>query len=203
MQRVNQLGYIGFGVSDMNAWANFSTQVLGLQRADDDENALQRYRMDEYRNRVLVYQDDADDLGFLGWEVDSKQALYAMAEQLRAAGVQVTPASKEEAELRKVTELMRFEDVNGVTSELYYGAELAFEAPFHSPRPISGFVTGEQGIGHAVLSVEIWRYRAVLLRRTGHARERLHHDFTRWVSFDIGFLHCNPRHHTIALRVST
>ena len=200
MQRVNQLGYIGFGVSDMNAWANFSTQVLGLQRADDDENALQRYRMDEYRNRVLVYQDDADDLGFLGWEVDSKQALYAMAEQLRAAGVQVTPASKEEAELRKVTELMRFEDVNGVTSELYYGAELAFEAPFHSPRTISGFVTGEQGIGHAVLSVEDLDASMRFYCDVLGMRESDYITISRGgMSFDIGFLHCNPRHHTIAL----
>ena len=89
--------------------------------------------------------------------------------------------------------------MNGVTSELYYGAELAFEAPFHSPCPISGFVTGDQG-GHAVLSVENLEASMRFYCDVLGMRESDYITISRGgVSFDIGFLHCNPRHHTIAL----
>ena len=105
MQRVNQLGYIGFGVSNLNAWATSTPKFLGFSELTMTSMPCNVTAWMSTAT-VLVYQDDADDLGFLGWEVDSKQALHAMAEQLRAAGVEVTPASKEDAESRKVTELV-------------------------------------------------------------------------------------------------
>ncbi len=88
----------------------------------------------------------------------------------------------------------------GLRSELYYGAQLAFEQPFHSPRPLSGFVTGEQGIGHVVLAVENLEDAMRFYRDALGMRESDFIDIRRGdTAFRIGFLHCNPRAAGLAL----
>jgi biphenyl-2,3-diol 1,2-dioxygenase len=75
-----------------------------------------------------------------------------------------------------------------------------FEKPFHSTRAIKGFVTGDQGAGHIVLSASDihncvrfycdglgFRVSDTIDMRFGDAK------------LTMVFLHCNPRHHTLAL----
>ena len=119
MQRVQQLGYVGFGVSDMDAWSSFATDLLGLE-AEGCDSETQRFRMDEYRNRLLVTRDDRDDITVAGWEVADKAALDAFGEQLAAAGVSVTAPGAEASAARRVTDLLSFEDPNGLACEVYY-----------------------------------------------------------------------------------
>jgi hypothetical protein len=86
MARITQLGYLGLGVSDLTAWEDYATQVLGLAvgaRADDGTLFL---RMDEYHHRCIVHPHGDDDVAYIGWEVADAHALEAVAAQVQAAG---------------------------------------------------------------------------------------------------------------------
>ena len=52
MASVSQLGYIGIGVSDVKAWHDLATYVLGMQVIRGDERSTSYLRMDEYHHRV-------------------------------------------------------------------------------------------------------------------------------------------------------
>ena len=192
MASVTQLGYVGISVSNIEEWEHFGTDVLGLQSNGVDETGNLTLRMDEYTHRFIVSSGGKDDVEFVGFQVTDEPALREMAEQLREAGVEVTFGTDDEARARKVEGLIRFDDPDGTSTEVYYGPPISFDKPFNSPRAISGFVTGEQGLGHVVYHVEnlersLTFYRDVLGMKIS--------DFIR----NLVFFHCNPRHHTLAL----
>jgi 2,3-dihydroxybiphenyl 1,2-dioxygenase len=155
---------------------------------------------DEYHHRFLVHPSGKDDLAYIGWEVTGEHELHEMAAQLRAAGVEVRQGSRDETQARGVVDLMMFKDPSGNPSEIFYGPLMAFNQPFQSPRPISGFVAGAQGLGHMVvtmndLETSVKFYRDVLGMRISDYVEvtRPNGQHLR-----LAFFHCNPRHHTIA-----
>ena len=192
MASVTQLGYVGISVSDIEEWEHFGTDVLGLQSNGVGDDGSLTLRMDEYTHRFIVSPGGKDDVEFVGFQVTDEPALREMAEQLRQAGVEVTIGTDDEAKARKVEGLIKFDDPDGTPTEVYFGPPISFDRPFNSPRAISGFVTGEQGLGHVVYHVEnlersLTFYRDVLGMKIS--------DFIR----NLVFFHCNPRHHTLAL----
>jgi 2,3-dihydroxybiphenyl 1,2-dioxygenase len=110
----------------------------------------------------------------------------------------VTAGTKDEIARRRVANLVKYEDPGGIPSELCYGASIAKD-PFRSAVVRSGFVTGNQGLGHAVISARSQDeskafYRDVLgFRLSDHIICDLH-----GYKVNIAFFHANPRHHTIA-----
>lgn len=200
MVSIAQLGYLGLGVRDVNEWEQFAANVLGLQPNGRDPDGSLFLRMDEYHHRFTVHPNGNDDLAYIGWEVATEQAMTAMAEQLRQAGVDVRPGTAAEAEARRVAGLITFADPSGLPSEIFYGPLVTFDKPFQSPRPISGFKTVGQGLGHFVVAVDDFDrslafYRDVLGMRIS--------DFVKFspapnVRLNVAFFHCNPRHHTLA-----
>ena len=86
-------------------------------------------------------------------------------------------------------------DPGGFALELFWGPILDHE-PFVAPWGGSGFVTGTLGFGHIVLgtpdsSAAVEFYTEVLGFRVS--------DIWRPGGSDVVFLHCNPRHHSLAL----
>ena len=200
MTSVSQLGYMGLSVSNVDQWERFAAQILGLQANGRDADGSLFLRMDELHHRFIVHPTGKDDLAYIGWEVATEEALHAMAAQLTAAGVTVQPGAPEETEARRVVGLIKFHDPSGIASEVFYGPLVTFEKPFQSPRAISGFQTGELGLGHCVVFVDDFDrslrfYRDVLGMRIS--------DFVRFPmgpgeTMKVAFLHCNPRHHSLA-----
>jgi 2,3-dihydroxybiphenyl 1,2-dioxygenase len=200
MTSVAQLGYLGLSVSNVDEWERFAGQILGLQANGRDADGSLFLRMDEYHHRFIVHPTGKDDLAYIGWEVATEEALQALAAQLTAAGVEVQSGTTEEAEARRVAGLIKFHDASGIASEIFYGPLVTFDKPFQSPRPISGFKTEGQGLGHFVLFVDdldrsLHFYRDVLGMRIS--------DFIWFspapnVTLKIAFFHCNPRHHSLA-----
>ena len=200
MASVTQLGYIGLSVSDINAWEKFATQTLGLQVSEKESDGTLLLRTDEYHHRFLVHPTGKDDVAYVGWEVADEQALRAVAAQLKAAGIEVRSGTSEEAAARGVVGLITFKDPNGIASEVFFGPLMAFHTPFQSPRPISGFEGGGQGLGHIVLAVDnleqsLEFYRDVLGLRIS---DFIQIERPRGVKRRMAFFHCNPRHHSLA-----
>jgi 2,3-dihydroxybiphenyl 1,2-dioxygenase len=198
MTGVRQLGYLGFEVKDPAAWEKFGTQVLGLlvgKREDDGGFSL---RMDKYAQRFFITPGGADDLAFVGWQVEDEAELTAVADRVRKSGREVTEASPEDARKRGVTRLLRFVDPGGIPSELFVGPEMAPE-PFRSDVVRSGFVGDEHGLGHLVLNAKDQAeskrfYEEVLGFRFSDRIVTSFHGY----AVDIVFLHANERHHSVA-----
>jgi extradiol dioxygenase len=188
---IRALSYVGLEARDLDAWASFGNEFLGMpsDRVSDDRLLL---RMDERVYRFDLRQGDADRLLWLGWEVGSAAELQRAVRELRDAGIEVTMGSAEDAKERGVVEFAAFHDPAGNRLELFYGQEADFR-PLTLTRPMAGYLTGEMGMGHAVIGVP--DYRAAMdfyLNVLGFRVSDTFRDF-------IGFLHCNPRHHSLAL----
>lgn len=197
---IGSLGYLGFKVKDPSAWAAFATGVLGLMPADPGDGA-DRFRLDDLAWRIAVEPGEADDLAFLGLEVAGPAELEALRGRLVEAGVVVGNGDPDLLAQRKVVGLITCQDPDGLPVEIFYGPTLRTEVPFASPAGVGSFVTGDQGLGHVVLST-----------REMDASRRFYQDLLGFrlsdiirmqpspqFGFDMEFFHCNPRHHTLAL----
>ena len=197
---VASLGYIGFEVSDLKAWDGYLTGFLGLMPGQGNGTSA-RYRMDDRAFRIHLDKGTADDISFIGLEVETPEGLQALRERLEKAGVPCSPASGNLKKARGVRDLLVLTDPAGLQVEVYVGATALTNMPFHSPAGVSGFMTGGQGAGHVVLASEkIDEIRDFYTRLLGF---RLSDTIGMAISPDftlvLEFYHCNPRHHTLAL----
>ena len=190
--QIRALSYVGIEATDLDAWASFSTEFLGMpvERPSGDERLL--LRMDERSYRIDVRKGTDDRLRWLGWEVSTKADLATAASELQERGVQIHRGTAEESKERGIIDFFWFEDPAGNRLELFYGQEADFR-PLVLTRPMDGYLTGELGLGHAVIGVKDFGanfdfYVDVLGFRVSDTFRGF-----------IAFLHCNPRHHSLAL----
>ena len=196
---IQQLGYLGFGVSDLEAWETFMVKVLGLQLSRRADDGSMTFRMDDYAQRFVVHPDDSDDLLFMGWQVEDAAALGVIGEKLARAGVEVKPGSAAEREDRRVADLIKFTDPGGTPVEIFHGPAMA-DAPFKSDYVGSAFVTGELGLGHLVVSTnDKQESRDFYMNVLGFKLSDYIICDIGTYHVDIAFLHVNPRHHSLAM----
>ena len=194
---ITALGYFAVASAQTDAWRHLLVDVLGMQLAAEDRG-VRFYRLDEWQRRIAVYEAAEESVRAVGWQLENEPALEAMAARLREAGVTVEAGSREECRERGVTRLYRFLDpASAMPSELFFGPVID-QAPFCPGAGISGYVTGEDGLGHVVYFIEDYAaahrfYTEVMGFRTS--------DFIIWDGGekDATFYHCNPRHHSLAI----
>jgi 2,3-dihydroxybiphenyl 1,2-dioxygenase len=202
MMGVTQLGYLGLEVSDLGEWERFAAEVLGLQVVAKTANGSMLLRMDENHHRFILRQGGADDVAFVGWEVADQAALRELGQKLNQAGIETVAGAPEETAARGVVEILKFSDPNGIPTEAYVGPLMDFQHPFQSARAISGFVTGTMGLGHIVIRADdsaktLHFYRDLLGMRVSDFID-LKMRRGQPSSISLSFMHCNPRHHSIA-----
>jgi biphenyl-2,3-diol 1,2-dioxygenase len=197
---IKTLGYMGFAVEDPNAWHSFLTGKLGLMEAGTTDNG-NLFRVDSKAWRIAVEQGEVDDLAYAGYEVADAAGLARMSEKLGQAGIAFTAGDGSLAKRRGVTELISFADPFGLPLEIYYGASEAFEKPFLPSAPVSRFITGEQGLGHFVRCVpDSDRALAFYTQVLGfQLSDVIYMKMGPDVTVPAYFLHCNERHHTLAI----
>lgn len=190
---IRALAYIGFCSPATDEWHRFGPEVLGAELAPDGTDGTVRLRVDDAVHRIAIHPGDQDDLAYIGWDVGGPTQLDAAVTRLEAQGITVGRGDPDLADERGVAELAWFTDPFGFRHELTHGLRIG--APFTPGRPMGGFVTGEGGLGHIVLVVPDLV-----------PAERLFVDvlgFTVSDTIEAGltlrFLHCNPRHHSLAL----
>jgi 3,4-dihydroxy-9,10-secoandrosta-1,3,5(10)-triene-9,17-dione 4,5-dioxygenase len=208
---VQGLGYVGIAAPDVGQWRDFALDVCGWMAAPHppaarpagvvtpaaDANGASAdgtvyLKLDDRQWRVAVHPADAPELRYLGFELPSVAALSPAVDHISKHGVRVREGTQTERDARGVAAL---EDLAGHRIEL-------FAAPFRdrgfvSPHGME-FLTGNLGMGHAVLYVPdidaaLAFYRDVVgLRRT---------DYMTFGPNGMGihFLRCGRRHHCLAL----
>ncbi len=199
MTTISRLGYLGFEVSDLPAWERFAVEVLGLVVSERRADGSLALRMDDQAQRIVLSPGTRDDLVYAGFEVENEASLQQLSERLTKAGFPTTKASREVARARRVACLHQLEDPTGVPVELFCGPGRLAE-PFRSPLVPSGFVTGNEGLGHVVFGTTdpqaMERFYCELLGM--RLSDRIETELAPGFSLLITFLHVNPRHHTVA-----
>jgi biphenyl-2,3-diol 1,2-dioxygenase len=193
-----QLGYLVLGAENMKHLDRIFTEVLGLQRVDIGVAAM-AYRMDDWDRRFVVMAG-ANGLSGVGLVARDWAAYVAMRAHLVEHGVPVTEGTPEECAMRAVREFVAFSDPAGNRIELATEPAKAVGAAFASPLVPGGFLTGSRGLGHVVLLVDDREansefYQNMLGFEVSDTSEELTPDGSSTATF----LHCNRRHHTVAL----
>lgn len=201
LMAASALGYVIVESRDVSRWRVFATEVLGLMAAADGADGSLRLRVDERPFRLLVIPGTADRFFAAGWEFSSEESFDACIASLRSADMAVHEASSSEAKDRCVHRLARCQDPAGNRLELYCGRFLDY-TPFSSPAAVSGFVTGDMGMGHVVLPApEIEACRSFYKRHLGFDdTDEMRLSLPSGAQIGLYFMHAaNRRHHSLAL----
>ena len=189
---VRSLGYLRLAAPDVDAWRRFAGEFLGMMPTDGDDPDAAYFRIDDVPARLVVTPGPEARATAIGFEVMDRRELAELADAIRSEGIDVVDGTPEERAERRVTGLVRFDDPGGNPIELYYGPRLE-HSPVQTPT-VSGFVTGDMGMGHVIVSAEDGDaaydfYTRVLgfVERNTMARGR------------VVFMGCNPRHHTLGI----
>lgn len=176
------------------------TEKLGAMEAAGNEHSA-RFRTDSRNWRLSVEKGPSDDIAFAGFEVDSEEALFAISKRLESHGVKVTAESNELAADRGVLGLISCQDPMDARVEIFFGATELFEKPFVSPTGVGSFLTGDQGLGHYVMAVpDIDAAMEFYVHGLGmHLSDIIDWHLREGLTAKLHFLHCNGRHHTLAI----
>jgi 2,3-dihydroxybiphenyl 1,2-dioxygenase len=190
---IRALSYVGIEATDVGKWASFGEELLGMPvtRPNDDDSRI-LLRMDERTYRFDIRAGDTDRLMWMGWEMPSAAALEEAVRELAEAGIEVTRGSAEASKERGIVDFVHFDDPAGNRLELFYGQEADFR-PLTLTRPMDGYLTDEMGMGHAVIGVT--NYKECFDFYVNTLGFRVSDTFKNFIAF----LHCNPRHHSLAL----
>jgi 2,3-dihydroxybiphenyl 1,2-dioxygenase len=201
---VHSLGYLVVETTDLDRWRELAVDVLGMAVGKGPDPAALYLRIDDRPARVVVHPGTADRLVTVGWEVRDRETWRQVVRQLEDAGAPVKVGTGEEADERRVQEVVFTEDPGGTRLEIFHGAALKHDrlVTTHGAQ----FVTGGQGLGHVVLpttnadaSYDFYT-EALGFRSRGAFKlppglpgappdARLY----------LRFLSCNERHHALAL----
>jgi 2,3-dihydroxybiphenyl 1,2-dioxygenase len=193
---ISGLSYIGFTTPTAEEWRTFGPEVLGAEVAPSSPDGSVRLRVDEAVQRIIAHPGAENALAYLGWEAGDAGSLEETAGRVEKDGVTVHRGDAELAKLRAVADVAWFTDRFGLRHELSHGLQKG--GAFTPGRPISGFRTGEQGLGHVVLMVP------ELQEGERFFRDVLGFKPSDWMERGMGirFFHCPgraARHHTVAL----
>ncbi|MBT6271858.1 MAG: biphenyl 2,3-dioxygenase [Rhodobacteraceae bacterium] len=190
---INALGYIGIRSDKEDDWSEFAGKLLGMQKIDQAGKSM-AFRMDDLKQRLIISDEPGETLAFIGWEVDLAGDLNKYGARLEQAGYPVKFGDRNLAARRFVEDLIFFYDPDGNRVELFFNP-MKSDSPFLPGRPISGFKTGPQGMGHAVLHVK--QIEKLL---------PFYQDILGFKLSDYGltpyplyFFHVNGRHHSFAM----
>jgi 2,3-dihydroxybiphenyl 1,2-dioxygenase len=192
MSFVAALGYLGIETSQPQAWREFASDLLGLTVEPPEPDGSLRMRMDDRSARLIVAAGARETITHYGWEVRDARALDQLARRLDDAHCQPVVASAEYCRQRQVQGLISCHDPVGNQLEFFHNQRRICE-PFYPAPHVSGFKTGDLGLGHVVLEVE--RIEECLAFYT----EVLGFKITDQLARSLYFLRCNQRHHSLAL----
>lgn len=195
-----ELGYLRLEVADPGATAAFLTDVIGLAPTEPTAAGDRAWTDDGAAHRVLVGEGPADDLDVLGFEAVDDAAFDRTVARLAAAGHPTTDGEADHCRDRRVRRLASVVAPWGSTVEVAVGLERLAEVPA-TPLVPGGFLTEGQGFGHAVVATTVFD-ASVRFATEGLGlvqSDWLVTELAPGLDLEVRFLHCNARHHTLAL----
>jgi 3,4-dihydroxy-9,10-secoandrosta-1,3,5(10)-triene-9,17-dione 4,5-dioxygenase len=201
---IRSLGYLRIEATDIGAWREYALKVLGMVEGKGLVDGALYLRMDDFPARLVIVPGEHDRLSESGWECANAAGLQQIRNALDIEGVPYKEATAAQLADRRVDEMITFADPSGNRLEVFHGAALEHRRVV-SPYGHT-FVTGEQGLGHVVLSTRddaeaLHFYRDVLgftLRDSMRLPPQLVGRPADGPPAWLRFFGCNPRHHSLA-----
>jgi 2,3-dihydroxybiphenyl 1,2-dioxygenase len=193
--KVRSIGYVGLNATNISAWRDYAHDVLGVQLRTDAPQDSALLKTDDYRWRIAVHQATTDGFAYAGLELANAQDFEDAIEELGQSGLAVRRADDGELKARAVRGMAILHDPAGNRLELYYRPTIDYN--FVSPHG-ARFVAGDMGFGHAVFVIKDEHYEQTqdfYVRQLGFRVS----EYTSLGPIEVCFLHCNRRHHSIAL----
>lgn len=201
---IKALGYLVVTTAKPAEWDSFLTEVVGVMRADGGPAGVALYRTDDRPFRLWIEQGSDERLAAAAYQVGDAAELASLRTRIAASGRPVEDGSDQDATARGVTAFFRTSDPAGHGLEFFHG-DSRTDVPFVSPAGVSGFVTGEMGMGHAVFATLDFTATHAFYRDVVGFHDtdipRFHFsDDPADPGMGFAFMHAdNGRHHSIAL----
>ena len=199
------LGYVVIETAQLEKWDHFLTQMAGVMRAENAADGAAQYRIDQRPFRFRIEKSGREWFKAAAYEVSDGASLTALRDAIGAAGCPLDDLSADEAALRGVSAGFRTSDPAGNGLEFYHGDSQA-DIPFVSPLGVPEFITGDMGMGHAVLNAPnfdetVSFYRDVVgFHETDMPRFFFMGGGPNDPGMGFAFMHAdNGRHHSVAL----
>ena len=195
-----ELGYLQVEVADPTAMAGFLADIVGLAPGEPTHDGHGTWSDDDATQRIIVSEGPRNDVVAVGFEAPDEAAFDATVDRLAAAGHATTDGDEDRCASRHVDRLAVVDAPWGSPVEVVLGLERR-PAPAATPLVPGGFLTGDQGFGHVVIATtafeESLRFATEGL---GMAQsDWLQMTIAEGIELEVRFLHCNARHHTLAL----
>lgn len=200
---IKALGYVVIETAKPDQWDRFFIDVVGVMRGQSAEPGVATYRIDDRPFRFRIQTGAQERLVAAAYEVEDAAQLTALKAQIAKAGRPVADGSAEEAAARSVAAFFRTSDPAGNGLEFFHGPTHD-DVAFVSPAGVSGFVTGDMGMGHAVFAAPNFDetyafYKAIGFGDTDVPRFHFSDD-PNDPGMGFAFMHAqNGRHHSVAL----
>ena len=200
---IKELGYVIVETGDVSAWHDYLTGVVGAMEGEHD-GAARHYRIDDRPFRFRIVPGGQDRLAAAAYQIDSREALDALAGRIEASGQEVAWLGDGAAGERGVDAVFATSDPAGNGLEFYCG-DTRDAVAFASPQGVEGFVTGEGGLGHAVFAAPDFAASHAFYRDTCgfHDSDLPHFKFSPDPDdpgMRFAFMHAdNGRHHSVAI----
>jgi 2,3-dihydroxybiphenyl 1,2-dioxygenase len=202
MAELQNLAYVVVAASDLVAWREYASGIIGLGVTETSDGSL-GLRMDDHPWRLLIEHGSDDDMTHAGWDLGTDRELDDYIAALRAKGQDVREESTDLALKRHVSRLFSLADPNGFAHEFFAGRTGlqrdggSLSAVLKGP----GFMTDDLGIGH-ILPVSknyedgVRWYQEVLGLRYS---DRIRQEMAPGIYADATFFHsATGRHHSLA-----
>ena len=139
--KIQSLSYLLIETTNLQAWADYAKDVVGLMKNDSLSNEQNLYlRMDEKFFRFHITMGDSQKFLAAGFSLSDKAAFEEAKKELDHANIDYEDLDDEIAKLRCVEECIGLHDPAGNRLELSYGCKDSSE-PFVSNQNIQGFIT--------------------------------------------------------------
>lgn len=194
-----ELGYLVLEVPSPADLAPAFGDVVGLVPGEPTASGAATWRNDGRAQRLVVGAGPANDAVAVGFTAVDADAFAATVARLQATGAEVVddPALAEE---RRVGRLARTTAPWGTAVEVVLD-QAEGPTPFASAPMPGGFLTDGVGFGHIVLATTAFDESvAFLVDGLGFEQsDWLAMELAPGLTLEVRFLHCNARHHTVAL----
>jgi 3,4-dihydroxy-9,10-secoandrosta-1,3,5(10)-triene-9,17-dione 4,5-dioxygenase len=187
---IHSLGYVRLEAPNIEAWQTFGENFLGMMRVEGNTPDSLYFRIDHYPPRLIITPAEEPALEALGFEVLNERDLTQLVSAVENEGIKVAAGTEAECTERRVTGFAKFRDPGGNPVELFYGPVLD-HVRINTPL-VSGFVTGDMGMGHVIVTAEDPKAEFDFYQRVLGFIERN----TAGPTY---FMGCNPRHHTFGV----
>jgi len=203
MSHLRALAYCVAQIDDLDRWRRYAEDVLGMMTRPAPDGGLY-VKMDERPFRMLIVEGEPARYLACGWELAGPEAFEAMLAGFEQQCVAYELADAALCARRGMQAIAIVHDPAGNRHELGWG-HVSDCQPFISPQGVPRFLTGDMGLGHAVLPAPPPQFDACL----DFYRNVLGFGLSDIFNFRpdpaapvirIYFMHCaNPRHHSLAI----